>query len=124
MTRGSAQAGNRASKTGRYLQWLENRSEWHAVTSAGGQLVQLHPFLSMSICQLYPVQRCTVDALEALAVGYFGILAVPDVGGRAGGRHHAHPARKPPFVHVLEVPAPQKHHGHNPAQRQHGRRLS
>ncbi len=34
MTRGSAQAGNRAGKTARYLQWQENRPEWLAVTSA------------------------------------------------------------------------------------------
>ena len=34
MTRGSAQAGDRASKTGRYLQWWEHESEWHAVISA------------------------------------------------------------------------------------------
>ena len=34
MTWGLAQAGNRASKTGRYLQWWENRPEWGAMTSA------------------------------------------------------------------------------------------
>ena len=34
MTRGLAQAGNRASKTGRYLQWWENKSEWRATSSA------------------------------------------------------------------------------------------
>ena len=34
MTWGLAQAGNRASKTGRYLQWWENRPEWDAMTSA------------------------------------------------------------------------------------------
>jgi len=34
MTRASAQAGNRASKTGRYLQWWDTGPEWNAVTSA------------------------------------------------------------------------------------------
>jgi hypothetical protein len=33
MIRVLAQAGNRASKTGRYLQWWENKSEWCAMTS-------------------------------------------------------------------------------------------
>jgi hypothetical protein len=33
MTWGLAQAGNRASKTGRYLQWWENKPEWRAMTS-------------------------------------------------------------------------------------------
>ena len=37
MTRGSAQAGNRAGKTARYLQWQEHRPEWLAVTSAVGR---------------------------------------------------------------------------------------
>ena len=31
---GLTQAGNRAGKTARYLQWQENRPEWLAVTSA------------------------------------------------------------------------------------------
>ena len=34
MTRASAQAGNRASKTEHYLQWWKNSPEWVAVTSA------------------------------------------------------------------------------------------
>ena len=34
MTRGSAQAGNRAGKTGRYLQWWDTGPECNAVTSA------------------------------------------------------------------------------------------
>jgi hypothetical protein len=33
MTRESPQAGNRARKTGRYLQWWDTRSECNAVTS-------------------------------------------------------------------------------------------
>ena len=33
MTWGLAQAGNRAGRTGRYLQWWENEPEWNAVTS-------------------------------------------------------------------------------------------
>ena len=35
MTWGPAQAGNRASKTGRYLQWWDNEPEYNAVISAG-----------------------------------------------------------------------------------------
>ena len=34
MTRASAQAGNRASKTEHYLQWWEYSPEWVAVTPA------------------------------------------------------------------------------------------
>ena len=34
MTWGLAQAGNRAGRTGRYLQWWESEPEWNAVTSA------------------------------------------------------------------------------------------
>ena len=34
MTRASAQAGNRASKTEHYLQWWEHSPEWVAVTPA------------------------------------------------------------------------------------------
>ncbi len=34
MTRAPAQAGNRASRTEHYLQWLENSSEWNAVNPA------------------------------------------------------------------------------------------
>ena len=34
MTWGLAQAGNRAGRTGRYLQWWEREPEWDAVTSA------------------------------------------------------------------------------------------
>jgi hypothetical protein len=63
MTRGSAQAGNRASKTGRYLQWLENRPEWHAVTSAGGQLVQLHPFFNNYIRFGFVVEAASISML-------------------------------------------------------------
>ena len=33
MSRESAQAGNRASKTGHCLQWWENKPEWCAVSS-------------------------------------------------------------------------------------------
>ena len=32
MTWGLAQAGNRAGRTGRYLQWWEHGPEWNAVT--------------------------------------------------------------------------------------------
>ena len=34
MTWGLAQAGNRAGRTGRYLQWWDSEPEWNAVTSA------------------------------------------------------------------------------------------
>ena len=34
MTWGLAQAGNRAGRTGRYLQWWDRGPEWDAVTSA------------------------------------------------------------------------------------------
>jgi hypothetical protein len=34
MTWGLAQAGNRAGRTGRYLQWWDRGPEWNAVTSA------------------------------------------------------------------------------------------
>ena len=49
MTRGPAQAGNRASKTGHYLQWWEHGAEWDAVTAAVGNchnstLLHFHPF--------------------------------------------------------------------------------
>jgi len=37
MTRESAQAGNRASKTEHHLQWLESNPEWDAVTPAAGK---------------------------------------------------------------------------------------
>jgi len=36
MSWGLAQAGDRAGKTGRYLQWWENKPEWVAVTSGAG----------------------------------------------------------------------------------------
>ena len=80
MTRGSAQAGNRASKTGRYLQWLENRPEWHAVTSAGGQLVQLHPFFNISSRDTQ--WNCLVEGVVAFstpAVEHLGSIRTPVV---------------------------------------------
>jgi len=47
MTWGLVQAGNRASKTGRYLQWWENRPEWQAVTSTvrnSSHSIRFHTF--------------------------------------------------------------------------------
>ena len=52
MTRGSAQAGNRAGKTARYLQWQENRPEWLAVTSAVDNWHNSTWFL------IFPSDRC------------------------------------------------------------------
>ena len=69
MTRGSAQAGNRAGKTERYLQWLESRPEWHAVTSAGVQLVQLHPFC---IHLGHPQRNCAMTQRHSNNIGGFG----------------------------------------------------
>ena len=41
---GMAQAGNRASKAGRYLQWWDSGSECNAVASGWAQGASLHPF--------------------------------------------------------------------------------
>ena len=34
-TWGQAQAGNRASRTGLYMQWRDTEAEWHKMTPAG-----------------------------------------------------------------------------------------
>ena len=53
MTWRLAQAGNRAGRTGRYLQWWESGPEWNAVTSA---LQNPHDTVSFSFgtCCLLP----------------------------------------------------------------------
>ena len=54
-TRESAQAGNRASKTEHYLQWLEYSPEWNAVTPAMDKLYTCS-FLCF-VCGIWPARR-------------------------------------------------------------------
>ena len=48
MTRGPVQAGNRASKTGRYLQWWDTGPECTAVTPGVCKVYNYHLFCKLS----------------------------------------------------------------------------
>ena len=56
MTWGLAQAGNRAGRTGRYLQWWESEPEWNAVTSA-----LQNPYDAASFFNVAMLQGCHGD---------------------------------------------------------------
>lgn len=79
MTRGSAQAGNRASKTERYLQWLENSPEWNAVTSAMDKLYNTSQFFVFGLGRAVSVSQKArrsqaQSGAEALGMSYFRYL--------------------------------------------------
>ena len=59
MTRASAQAGNRASKTEHYLQWWEHSPEWVAVTPAAqnrhNSTLFVHIFVLFHLVAFHPI---------------------------------------------------------------------
>ena len=63
MTRKLAQAGNRASKTGPYLQWWVNKSEQDAVTSA---LQNLHHSTRFALFSRFFMSRKVVCKLYGI----------------------------------------------------------
>ena len=70
-----AQAGNRASKTGHYLQWWDTGSEWHAVTSSAQKVHHSNPSYFFDRIKALFLKKCEVAISKySVALGLSPVL--------------------------------------------------